>query len=269
MAWHSIVPAPPLDTLIETIWDWDMPPGAPARERILPVPGTSLIVNLHEDETRVWHDDGRCERASGSVIGGPYLRSWIIDTAEQIRVMGLTFRPGGAHALIGIDVGELGRRDVDLDALFGASARRLRQRLLETPEPLRRLALLEGWLCGLRAEPALDPVIAHAAAVLGRVPQLVRIGALQRDSGWSAHRFGTRFREQVGMTPKQFARLLRFRAVVAQAHPHTEVRWSELAADSGYSDQAHLNHEFRAFAGITPGEFMACRGSGPNHLRLD
>jgi AraC-like DNA-binding protein len=47
------------------------------------------------------------------------------------------------------------------------------------------------------------------------------------------------------------------------------VRWSELAADSGYSDQAHLNHEFRAFAGITPGEFMACRGSGPNHLRLD
>ena len=269
MGWHSIVPAPPLDTLIETIWDWDMPPMPHARERILPVPGTTLIINLHEDETRVWHDDGRCERASGGVIGGPYLRSWIIDTAEQIRVMGLTFRPGGAHALTGIDMGELGRRDVDLDALFGASARRLRQRLLETPAPLQRLALLQGWLHSLRAEPALDPVIGHAVAVLGRAPQLARIGTLQRDSGWSAHRFGTRFRQQVGMTPKQFARLLRFRAVVAQAHPLAELRWSEVAADGGYSDQAHLSHEFRAFAGITPGEFAALRGPYPNHLPLD
>ena len=120
MGWHSIVPAPPLDALVETVWDWDMPPMPHRRERILPVPGTTLIINLHEDETRVWHDDGRCERASGSVIGGPYRSSWIIDTAEQVRVMGLTFRPGGAHALTGIDIGELGRRDVDLDALFGA-----------------------------------------------------------------------------------------------------------------------------------------------------
>ncbi|GAB3791201.1 helix-turn-helix domain-containing protein [Dyella agri] len=269
MGWHSIVPAPPLDALIETIWDWDMPPAALGRERILPVPGTALIINLHEDETRVWHDDGRCERASGSVIGGPYRHSWIIDTAEQIRVMGLGFRPGGAHALVGIDIDELGRRDVDLDALFGASARRLRQRLLETPEPLHRLALLEGWLHGLRAEPAPDPVIAHAVAALSRAPQLARIGALQRDSGWSAHRFGTRFRQQVGMTPKQFARLLRFRAVVAQVHSLTELHWSAIAADGGYCDQAHLTHEFRAFAGLTPAAFMAMRGPYPNHLPLD
>lgn len=269
MGWHSIVPAPPLDALIETIWDWDMPPAAHGYERILPVPGTTLIINLHEDETRIWRDGNGCERASGSIIGGPYLHSWIIDTAEQVRVMGLTFRPGGAYALTGIDVGELGRRDVDLDALFGASARRLRQRLLETPAPLQRLALLDGWLRSLRAEPATDPVIAHAVAALAQAPQLARIGALQRDSGWSAHRFGTRFRRQVGMTPKQFARLLRFRAVVAQAHPLAELRWSEVAADGGYSDQAHLSHEFRAFAGITPGEFAARRGPYPNHLPLD
>ena len=71
------------------------------------------------------------------------------------------------------------------------------------------------------------------------------------------------------MTPKQFARLLRFRAVVAQAHPLAAPRWSEIAADGGYCDQAHLTHEFRAFAGVTPGEFMAMRGPYPNHLPLD
>ncbi|MDO1529740.1 AraC family transcriptional regulator [Fulvimonas sp. R45] len=269
MGWHSIVPAPPLDALVETLWDWDMPPAAYRRERILPVPGTSLVINLHQDETRVWRDDGRCERASGSVIGGPFRHGWIIDTDEQVRVMGLAFRPGGAHALLGIDVQELALRDVDLDALCGPAVRRLRQRLLETPCPLRRLALLQDWLRGLHPDPVPDPVVTHAVATLACAPQLARIGALQRDSGWSAHRFATRFRRQVGMTPKQFARLLRFRAVVAQAHPQREIRWSEIAVDGGYCDQAHLCHEFRAFAGLTPGEFAARRGPWPNHLPLD
>ncbi|MGC1549407.1 MAG: AraC family transcriptional regulator, partial [Rhodanobacter sp.] len=88
MGWHSIVPSAPLDTLIETIWDWDMPPAHHRFDRILPTPGTALIINLYEDETRTYRDDPErsCIRASGSVIGGPYWRSWIIDTSEQIRV---------------------------------------------------------------------------------------------------------------------------------------------------------------------------------------
>lgn len=272
MGWQRIVPHAPLDRLIETIWDWDMPPASHRHERILPVPGTTLIINLYEDETRVYRDDPQrtCMRAAGGVIGGPFRSSWIIDTAEQIKVMGLTFRPGGAHALIGIDVAEFSHGDIALEDLFGGTARRLRQRLLETPCPLQRLALLEGWLQQLTDEPVLDPLIAHAIARLDRTPQVARIGAVQRESGYSAARFINLFRRHVGMSPKRYARLLRFRAVVTQVYPQRQVDWSQVAADGGYSDQAHLNHEFREFAGITPGAFMALRGpTANNHLPLD
>lgn len=95
--------------------------------------------------------------ASGSVIGGPYRHSWIIDTAEQVRVMGVNFRPGGVHALLGIDAEALGLRDINLEAMFGAGARRLRQRLLETACSMRRLALLEQWLHTLCDEEATFP----------------------------------------------------------------------------------------------------------------
>jgi len=125
-----------------------MPADAFRYERILPGPGAGLIINLLEDETRIYQDDAQrhCTRASGSVIGGPYRHSWIIDSAEQVRVMGVNFRPGGVHALLGIGTEELGLRDIDLEDLFGTGARRLRQRLLETACPIQRLAQLEQWL---------------------------------------------------------------------------------------------------------------------------
>lgn len=270
MGFLRIVPAPPLASVIEAIWDWDMPASTFRYERILPGPGAGLIINLFEDETRVYQDDAarRCLRASGSVIGGPYRQSWIIDTAEQVRVMGVNFRPGGAHALIGLSAEELGTRDINLEDMFGADARRLRERLLETMAPAQRVALLEQWLRTLCAEPAWDATILHAVSALSQVPEVPCIGRLQRDSGYSVHRFGLLFRRHIGMTAKQYARLMRFRAVVAMAHPTEQPDWVRIAVDGGYCDQAHMSHEFRRFAGITPSEFLAARGPYPNHVPL-
>ena len=57
MGFQYYLPGPPLDKLIAKVWDWDMPPAAHRHERVLPQPGAQLIINLHEDETRVYTDD--------------------------------------------------------------------------------------------------------------------------------------------------------------------------------------------------------------------
>ncbi|UGB39460.1 helix-turn-helix domain-containing protein [Frateuria soli] len=271
MAFHQRLPAPPLDAVVEKLWDWDMPPAAHFYERVLPQPGAQLIINLYEDQTRVYTDDAerRCLASAGSVLGGPQLCSQIIDTAEQIRVMGAVFRPGGAGALTGEDMSAMAGSDVDLADLFGSHARALRQRLLETPTAQARLALLERWLQQRMRAPGVDSCVAHALAWLERTPQAVRIGHLLRENGVSERRLARMFRRQVGYGPKQYARLLRFRAVVAQVHALDRVDWAGVAADGGYCDQAHLAHEFRRFAGVTPGAFMTRRGPYPNHVALD
>ncbi|RDI98236.1 AraC family transcriptional regulator [Dyella solisilvae] len=265
------VPAPPLDALVSRLWDWDMPPATHHYERVLPQPGAGLIINLHEDETRVYSDDAerRCTRASASVIGGPCLRSQIIDTAEQVRVMGVVFHPGGAHALTGEDHGVLIERDINLEDIFGASAHHLRERLLDTPCATQRLALLEQWLQAHMRMPRLAPEVDYALDEIGRRPQVARIGALVRETGLSDYRFGRLFRRQVGMGPKRYARLIRFRSVVDAVYRSARVDWSAVAADGGYGDQAHLVREFHDFAGMTPSAFMAARGPYPNHLPLD
>lgn len=265
------LPEPPLDALIAKVWDWDMPPAAHRHERVLPQPGPQLIINLHEDETRVYTDDEarRCIRSSASVLGGPTLRSEIIDTTEQVRVMGVVFHPGGAHALTGEDARTLTARDIDLVDLFGSAAGLLREQLLETGRARDRLRTLAQWLRQRMQVGALHPAVNHAVRTLARQPQVHRIALLARDTGLSERRLGVLFQRQVGMRPKHYARLLRFRAVVTQAQSQASVNWSHVAADCGYCDQAHLTHEFAHFAGLTPTAFMAARGPYANHLPLD
>ena len=85
------------------------------------------------------------------------------------------------------------------------------------------------------------------------------VAALVRDAGWSRRHFTARFTEWAGLPPKTFARILRFdRAKELLARPGGP-SLSEVALDCGYYDQAHLNRDFRAFAGCTPVELMARR----------
>ncbi|MEO7052904.1 MAG: helix-turn-helix domain-containing protein [Rhodanobacter sp.] len=271
MGFLQYLPEAPLDALIANVWDWDMPAASHRYERVLPQPGAQLIINLHEDETRVYTDDDarHCVRSSASVLGGPMLRSEIIDTAEQVRVMGVVFLPGGAHALTGEDARTLIGHDIDLADLFGSAAALLREHLLETGSARARLRILAQWLRQRMHGGALHPAVSHAINTLTRQPQVQRSALLASDAGLSERRFVALFQRHVGMRPKHYARLLRFRAVVMQAQEQARVNWSHVAADCGYCDQAHLTHEFRVFAGLTPAAFMAARGPYLNHLPLD
>jgi AraC-like DNA-binding protein len=271
MPFHQHLPDAPLDACVARIWDWDMPPAAHRLERVLPQPAAQLIINLHEDETRVYVDDAtrRCIRSSGSVLGGPMLRSEIIDTAEQRRVMGVIFRPGGAHRLTGVDADVLIGHDIDLADLFGHAAVLLREQLLESSGARQRLRVLAQWLRARIRPATCHPAVTRAIAALELAPQVIRIPLLARDAGISERRLGLLFRRHIGMSPKHYARLLRFRGVVGHAHAAIKLNWSQVAADGGFCDQAHLTHEFRRFAGITPSAFMAARGPHVNHLPLD
>ena len=59
------------------------------------------------------------------------------------------------------------------------------------------------------------------------------------------------------MTPKAAARVMRFHHAMDRLQVEGGGRWAEIAADCGYYDQSHLHRDFRAYAGLTPGEVEA------------
>jgi len=255
--------------LVERVWDWETAPQPFRLERVLPSAGAGLILNLFEDETRVYDECRRPQRLAAVTLDGPRTTSVIIDSVEQTAVMGVVFRPGGAARMFRERMDRLHDRSVDLDALLGAEVERLRSRLLEAPGARARLELLCDWLA--RRAPAAeraDP-LEHALARLRAVPSVDGLSAVARELGVSPRRLTTQFRERVGLSPKRYLRLQRFRRLVADAAQAPRIDWVALAADGGYCDQAHMTHEFRRFCGVTPGAWMRRGGIWPDHVPLD
>jgi AraC-like DNA-binding protein len=265
-------PQGPLAPFVEHVWDCVSEPGPLAFERILPIPRASLIINLQEDETRGWHGNGfdvgamRCVRAPGAVLVGPYTRSFVIDTAEQTAVMGVSFHAGGAAPFLRERMDALSDRDTGLEDILGQSARSLRESLLDTADAEARLDVLEAWLLRRIGSARTHGAVTHALGLLHASPRAPRMDDIARTTGLSPRRFGTLFREHVGLAPKRYARALRFFNVVRDVHASRHVDWAAVAADCGFSDQPHLVHEFRAFSGMTPGEYLARRGIWANHV---
>ncbi len=120
-----------------------------------------------------------------------------------------------------------------------------------------RLNLLDAFLLAQTQNgPQASPTVLRAWSRLQQTTGRIRIGELAREIGCSRRLLETQFRDDLGLSPKTVARLLRF-ASVRQRIDQDRSRWADIAYEHGYCDQAHLNRDFRDLAGTTPTEF--CR----------
>jgi AraC-like DNA-binding protein len=168
--------------------------------------------------------------------------------------------PLGAHALFGLPMHELTNRVIELDDLLGPRANEWIERVWERPDWAGRFELLDDVIAKRVAEAREDsPGVVWAWQRLRATHGRARVRTLADELGWSHRRLIARFREQVGMPPKTVARILRFDRVAQLLRDTEKPLLAEVAYDCGYYDQAHLNRDFRVFAGTTPGEYMARR----------
>ena len=137
-------PTRPLGDFVERFWSLSDAP-AHSKERIAPSGTSGLLINLHENELRIYDPvkPERCKRFSGAVVSGTFSGPFVIDTRELVSVIGVHFRPGGAFPFLGTPASELADAHVDLDALWGTSAIELRERLCVAKTPAERFKLLE------------------------------------------------------------------------------------------------------------------------------
>lgn len=114
------------------------------------------------------------------------------------------------------------------------------------------------------------PDACHAAVdfALQRFRVRRRISDVVEETGLSQRRFIELFRRQVGLTPKMFCRVRRFQGVVCRLPLGKAIDWAGTAVDAGYSDQAHLIHDFRAISGISPGVWATLRTDQTNHIPM-
>lgn len=271
MTYRAYIPRPPLSRFVDLLWSYEGYDPPHAMERVVPTGTMQLIVGLHEGGLRVYdrQDHRRFQSLGGSLISGAHSRFVVVDTASQPSTVGVHFKPGGAHPFLAVAADELRDEHAPLDALWGTKAAELRDRLLEAGTPEARFRVLERALLAQVARPlARHPAVTLALEEFQGASLVGTVKEVSEQTGLSQRRFIQVFREEVGLTPKLFCRILRFQEIVRLIGSDRRMEWAEAALRFGYFDQAHFVHDFRAFSGTTPTDYVAHRGEHPNHVSL-
>jgi len=200
------------------------------------------------------------ERLHGACwVDGPKRRTARLTVGSQLELLGVRFLPGMALPFLGESLAVLaGGGLTPGEALRRLELEALQERLLETPDPAGRIALLEGYLLQRLRRYAAPQVPALTASLdwLERHQGQASVATLVAELPFGQRHLERLFQRHVGLSPKRYARLLRVarsRELIKQGGARASLTDTAFAA--GYFDQAHFIHDFKAVTGLTPGGY--------------
>ena len=226
-----------------------------AKERVFPDGRAELIVMLDEP-----HRDG--DKASldpfpAVCINGLRTRaSVVVSPAGRCRVLGIRFEPAGACALIRASMKELLDVTIDLRDALGRAAAELGERCAEARNADGVVRIAAEWLTRqIRDNPVHDPVVSWAAEAIREARGLVSMEVIGSQISLPRARLAQRFCDYTGVTPKLFARIVRFHHALALLGRRESI--AAASAELAYYDQSHMYRDFAEFAGMTPRAFIS------------
>lgn len=249
-----------LDRLVDSVWyaRGTMPY---AREKIAPTGSTvAVLVLVLGDPIMQVPSDGHGVpfRAERGFLVGPHDRPAVNEPLGETFAVGIVTTPVGGAAVFGLPPGRIRGRTVDLESAW-AAAGPLRTSLLDAGDPERMLDLVEQHLAdavhpaGLSVERC-----AYAVALLEADPTRP-IADVAVEAGLSHSQLDREFTRVLGLTPRALARLLRMRRLLVALDVSAPAPWTDLAAQYGWFDQAHLIRDFKRHTGVTPSQYVAAQ----------
>jgi AraC-like DNA-binding protein len=261
-------PQPALGCAITRIWA-TRPAGAPFagaadKEIVLPATQMHIVVRLDNRAVRIrsFQDEATMFRAGA--VAGLRTAAYAKEMTRSCPTVGAMVRPGMCAALLGVPSSEFAGSHVELaDVWQPARLDRLRDQLASAATAEEMVAIFEkSLLAGRPLESAPSSLVAGTLFGLGRH---MTLGDIAAASGRSHRHLVHRFREEVGVAPKQFARLLRFERLI-QMLREPVASLADVAAWAGFADQAHMAREFRSFTDMTISQYAARVGDQPRHV---
>jgi len=209
-------------------------------------------------------------RTTDSGLAGPRSLPTFIKRREKNQLLGIHFKPGGVFPFLGFPFGELHNTWITLADLWGERrAQHLLELLHQAPTIECKFRVLERWLNGIAGQPpSHHAAIAFALDSFDRDSGLHSSAVVAEKVNLSQRRFIDLFRNEVGLTPKLFCRVQRFRDIVVEINNKERVDWVDLALSFGYTDQSHFIHDFREFSGLRPSEYLSLRTEHPGHVKV-
>ena len=221
----------------------------PSPARIFPV-----LEFIFRDPIQVMYpEDSRVETSPRAVLVGPQTRCQTrLEFRGTVESFVILFQPTGLQRLFSVPLQELTDRHYDAHSVLGRSISQLEQMLGGCRSLAERVLRADAFLLRRVAPTDSPDRIAAAASRIVDTCGNSRVRDIAADFGWSVRQFERHFARQLGVSPKQFARIVRFEAALDCKARWPAKSWTDVAHELGYYDQMHMVHDFDLFTGGTP-----------------
>lgn len=254
---------PALASHVRCLWRMSGAGGcATPPEPVIPDGCSEIVLNFGDAFVR--HTEAGSHRQPRMLVAGQITRAITIQPSGRVDVWGIRLQPWAGPSLLGFSGAEMRdcltsiddvapRLGAELQGAGNASGRES-QRDLIVGVLMRRLA---------RTRP-VDTRLPRLTALVAERRDALTVRAVARETGLGVRRLQQLFRDDVGLSPRQLHRIVRFQHALALGRAQPCLTWSAIASRAGYYDQAHLIHDSRDIAGCTPGELLG--GDRPREI---
>lgn len=217
-----------------------------------PIPEHSLY--FYPRDPLVVHalETGATFTCKPSVIVGPQVKRVNLSLGYNHIVIRVGFLTGGLHRLLRLPLHEIVDYTCNTEDFFGNAVAQVNEQLNDTEDLLGMKEIVEKFLIGYlyKTKPAesLDAALSLLMKEGGKLP----IEYIAKEACLSMRQFERKCKDRVGLSPKLFARIIRFSKAYRMREAHSNLSWTSIAHTAGYFDQMHMIRDFKMFAGVAP-----------------
>ncbi len=193
-------------------------------------------------------------------VGGLHQQSFQIKLPPETELMSIRFQPGAFKYVFAGRLNDLANAKVPLVDIWQQEGKKLNDQLKMHTAHQDKIKLVAAFIASklnVAKRSAIDESVQAIVAGKG----VVNIAALEFQSHLSTAQFRKRFREEVGLPPKQYAKIIRVKSVLNDLAAQQPKAMVDLVYAHDYFDQSHFIKEFKSITGKTPSQYFAALSS--------
>jgi len=183
-----------------------------------------------------------------------------MEMTGNLSVFSIVFEPQGLMQFFKFPLHEICNLNVPLQYLIGQAGRDLEEKMSEAATFHQRVSIVEGYLLNLLKTNFAGfefRRINHIVELIKKTCGNVNINQMASEACLSRKQFERIFAEHVGISPKQYLKIIRFQYALFQKQKNLNMNLLDLSYNCGYYDQSHFINDFKSLCGLTPKQYFS------------
>lgn len=221
-----------------------------------PPNGFNAIVFNYGDDYQVIQNQQLFKPAS-CFISGQATSSYRLHLSSNIAMAGIVFNPTALNKIFGFHAGELTNQRIDFSTLIAdQELQNMLELLYFSSSIAKQYSILENFVSKLlKGKELVNDNIDYAYTIMNSSNGNLQINSLAQQVAICPRHFRRKFYKQVGLTPKEYLRILRLGRVCYRLINQDSINWHDVIHQYGYYDQSHFIKDFIQFIGRNPSAY--------------